>query len=413
MSDKFGSALNEALKTGNYEKVNIMVAETVSTVLNEAGKVTSKTWQQREVVKNQAQFQTDYLKRQAEARQRAQAARAQQEQWQAMQRQKNELARQQQTTAVAVKNNGLASGILYTVFGGIANVPLFVLSLVALANSWVSTGFLVTGLLASIGFICRGKSKIQLVSRAKRYVKLCGSKMYAEIEELASHTGNSPKKVAKDIRKILQKGIIPSAHIDRQGTHLMLNDVVYKQYTEAENSRLLREKEEKEQARLDGKARKALPAPEEPKGELAQMVAEGQDFINKIHYMNDLIPGDEISAKLYRLEDLLKEIFTRLEKEPAQLNRMHKVMSYYLPTTLKLLESYHEFDKVSSPNEEILSAKEEIERTIDTINEAFVELLNSLFQPKVFDVTADAQVLQTMLASDGLTKEMDINSVGN
>ena len=59
----------------------------------------------------------------------------------------------------------------------------------------------------------------------------------------------------------------------------------------------------------------------------------------------------------------------------------------------------------SAKKESIISAKEEIEKTLDTINEAFVELLGSLFQDRVFDVTTDAQVLQTMLANEGLTKE--------
>ena len=83
---------------------------------------------------------------------------------------------------------------------------------------------------------------------------------------------------------------------------------------------------------------------------------------------------------------------------------MQKFMNYYLPTTLKLVEAYEEFDSVSVPGEDILSAKAEIEKTLDTINQAFVELLNKLFRASVFDITTDAQVLQTMLAKEGLTK---------
>ena len=118
-----------------------------------------------------------------------------------------------------------------------------------------------------------------------------------------------------------------------------------------------------------------------------------------------------ISTKLCQLEDLLKEIFARVQAEPEQMSRMHKVMDYYLPTTVKLLEAYKEFDGVSAPGADIVSAKEEIEKTIDTINAAFVELLNTLFQNKVFDITTDAQVLQTMLASEGLTKEMAFDKI--
>ena len=88
--------------------------------------------------------------------------------------------------------------------------------------------------------------------------------------------------------------------------------------------------------------------------------------------------------------------------------RMHKLMDYYLPTTLKLVETYENFDRISSPGEEIVKAKREIENTLDTINQAFTELLNNLFQDTVFDVTTDAQVLKTMLAREGLTREMEL-----
>ena len=87
---------------------------------------------------------------------------------------------------------------------------------------------------------------------------------------------------------------------------------------------------------------------------------------------------------------------------------MHKLMNYYLPTTLKLVEAYENFDRISSPGSEILKAKAEIENTLDTINQAFTELLNNLFQDTVFDITTDAQVLKTMLAREGLMREMEL-----
>ena len=54
--------------------------------------------------------------------------------------------------------------------------------------------------------------------------------------------------------------------------------------------------------------------------------------------------------------------------------------------------------------EEMLDAKKEIEKTLDMINQAFVTLLNNLFRDAAFDASADAQVLQTMLAREGLTE---------
>ena len=56
-----------------------------------------------------------------------------------------------------------------------------------------------------------------------------------------------------------------------------------------------------------------------------------------------------------------------------------------------------------------MSAKQDIENTIDTINSAMSKLLNKLFKDSVLDVTTDAQVLKTVLAQKGLS-EGDINS---
>ena len=172
--------------------------------------------------------------------------------------------------------------------------------------------------------------------------------------------------------------------------------------------------------------REALPAPEERPltpgemvekeqqarvQELNQMVAEGMECIRKLRDMNDAIEGEVISAKLYRLENLLKEIFDKVREYPDQMSQMHKLMDYYLPTTLKLVEAYREFDGVSVPGEDIISAKAQIEKTLDTINAAFTELLNNLFRNRVYDVTTDAQVLETMLAQEGLTADVQADHI--
>ncbi len=92
------------------------------------------------------------------------------------------------------------------------------------------------------------------------------------------------------------------------------------------------------------------------------------------------------------------------------MKNCHKLMNYYLPTMLKLVEAYAEYDKVSVPGPDIIKAKEEIEKTLETINQAFVQLLNNMFQDSVWDVTADAKVLKTMLKQED---EMQLNVNNN
>ena len=272
-------------------------------------------------------------------------------------------------------------------------------------------------LLGFFGMIQFGIGQRRRLRRAERYLQLCDYRVYGEIEKLAKGTGKSRNYVIRDLEKMLALGIFGEGHLDEQKTCFMLNDVVYRQYLEAENGRRLREEENRKALEMKNAAQES-PAQESPQvsgeqeSELQTMISEGMGYIHKLRDLNDRIPGEVISAKLFCLENLLKDIFASVREHPDQMHRMHKLMSYYLPTTLKLVEAYEGFDRISSPGEEILKAKSEIENTLDTINQAFRELLNTLFQDAVFDATTDAQVLKTMLAKEGLTREMEFAALG-
>lgn len=187
----------------------------------------------------------------------------------------------------------------------------------------------------------------------------------------------------------------------------MLDNKIYDEYLSLEKQRRIQEQERERM-----KQTKPEPAAQpETAGELDAMIATGQDCIRRLRDMNDNIAGEDISAKLFRLENLLKEIFDRLKEQPEQMPKMQKFMDYYLPTTLKLVKAYEQFDSMSIQGQDILEAKAEIEKTLDTINSAFGELLNKMFRETAFDVTTDAQVLQTMLAKEGLTREKEFEKI--
>ena len=71
---------------------------------------------------------------------------------------------------------------------------------------------------------------------------------------------------------------------------------------------------------------------------------------------------------------------------------------------LTLLTS-EELDRQPVQGENIRTGKQEIEKTLDTLNLAFEKLLDSLFEDTAWDVATDIAVLQTMLAQEGLTEQ--------
>ncbi len=84
---------------------------------------------------------------------------------------------------------------------------------------------------------------------------------------------------------------------------------------------------------------------------------------------------------------------------------MNRLMDYYLPMTVKLLNAYEEMDSQPVQGENITSSKKEIEETIDTLNVAFEKLLDSIFEDRAMDVSSDISVLNTVLAQEGLTED--------
>ena len=139
--------------------------------------------------------------------------------------------------------------------------------------------------------------------------------------------------------------------------------------------------------------------------EVQKIVQAGDEYVRRIKAANDAIPGEVISAKISRMELLVDRIFDRVEQNPDSVNDMRRMMDYYLPTTMKLLEAYEELDAQPVQGENIISSKKEIEDTIDTLNIAFEKLLDSLFQDTAWDVSSDISVLHTMLAQEGLTED--------
>ena len=174
---------------------------------------------------------------------------------------------------------------------------------------------------------------------------------------------------------------------------MILTEAVYNQYQEIKaQSEILRQQAEEENA-----ADADLPE------NARAIIREGREYIQTIHQYNDDIPGVEMSEKLYRLESTMDRIVEQVRQNPSSAPELRKLMSYYLPTTVKLLKAYKELDKQTVSGENITNTKQEIEDALDTINDAFENLLDSLFQNMAWDVSSDISVMQTMFAQDGLT----------
>lgn len=321
------------------------------------------------------------------------------------------------TTAYPSNPVGKTAGILYTVFGwilmpisGIAILVLTMLSFILNNMSLFGTIALGISPLFIIGLFLtiRGSTIRARLRRFYRYIGLFKEKSYYSIQDLSAQTQSSRKSIAKDLKKMIAIGMFPEGHIDKKATCIMLNQESYRQYLQLQQNMQMQEPDNKRtQGPLQGKdldKEKAETKTNFENKELQIAIENGRQCILQIREANDAIPGEEISAKLDRLEMVVDKIFTHVERNPLQLTEINKFMEYYLPTTLKLVTTYKEFDLQPVQGDNIRLAKSEIEKTLDTINQAFETLLDSLFEDAAMDISTDISVLETMLAQEGLTK---------
>lgn len=365
---------------------------------------------------------------------------------------------------IQVNWKGRVSGILFAVFGALGSSVFGFLTVAALVTmftvlqnpfGWWLTGFsgiLLTGFLAMLGMGIRNNGRI---GRLKRYVSELKrqGKPYCELERLGKSTEKSLSYVRKDMKKILELGMLPDARMDDEKTCLMLDEETYRQYRMTQDAFLERQaqsqqqkrerRKNKRQGQKAGQREQVLGAGQagqrqenqqawddggqenqhtQDDGRQENQYAQGDggqenrqrslaeeamrrggQYMEELDSLRESMEGQAIVEKLLRLDIVLERLFAVLDRHPEQYDELERFMEYYLPTTVKLVTAYQEFVQVEFPGENIRTAKLEIERTLDTINQAFENLLDDIYQDAAFDVMADATVLKSMLAREGLT----------
>lgn len=134
-------------------------------------------------------------------------------------------------------------------------------------------------------------------------------------------------------------------------------------------------------------------------------ISESAETLARLTELNDQIADDDVSAKIDRIAELTGDIYAFIEKNPQRAGEVRKFMNYYLPTTMKLLTSYSLLEKQSYQGENIVNARRDIEKILDTLVHAFEKQLDQLFATDAVDISSDIQVLETMIAKDGLNAE--------
>lgn len=224
-------------------------------------------------------------------------------------------------------------------------------------------------------------SRRRKLKRFQKYMSMIGSRNTVSIAALAAAMGCSEKKVEKDLEEMLDRDFWDNGYVDATRRMLVLGEL-------------------------------AEDEPQEPEPQKEETGAAAEDnataTLRHIRSVNDAIANPELSQKIARIEELTAKIFKLLEERPEKAGELRGFMSYYLPQTLKILESYSKLEAQGIEGENIAGAKQKIESMMDKLVDGYETQLDKLFADDVLDISADLKVMESMLEQDGLTADNEL-----
>lgn len=142
--------------------------------------------------------------------------------------------------------------------------------------------------------------------------------------------------------------------------------------------------------------------------DLDEILNQGVAFRQELRRIKGVIKNPGMIKQIAHLEQLSKEIFDFIQKNPQKLRQIRQFTNYYLPTTVKLLKNYEEFSKQDTKVHNIAQSMAKIEGMMNNIVKVFKGVLNDLFEDKAMDTSVDLEVLENMMKQEGFDRELKL-----
>ena len=218
-------------------------------------------------------------------------------------------------------------------------------------------------------------------------IAVMGKRGYIAVDELCAVTGKSRKKIESDLDYMVEKGLLGTgAYLDSGRGIFFRSADAFADYANAT-------------------AKKENVTPKEANEGYA-------GALRAIRSANDRIADPVLSEKIDHLETVAGKIFREVEEHPEKQQQAATFLNYYLPTTLKLLDSYAKFEEAGIEGENLSRAQERIEETMDALIKGFDKQLDDLYRNEAMDIDSDIRVMENMLRRDTASVEDDFGLGG-
>ena len=144
------------------------------------------------------------------------------------------------------------------------------------------------------------------------------------------------------------------------------------------------------------------PEPVSYGNEVDAIIAEGKLAQNEMGRLYSAIKNPSVKEKISELMRISDKIVEDAIHDPSDVPQIRKFLSYYLPTTIKLLNAYDRMGNQGISGDNISGTMSRIEDMLDTAIDAYKKQLDSLFANQALDIETDIAVMNSMLVREGL-----------
>ena len=130
--------------------------------------------------------------------------------------------------------------------------------------------------------------------------------------------------------------------------------------------------------------------------------------IKRLDELGKAIQDEKIRRQILHLQEIGKQIFEYIAKQPGQVRKINTFMDYYFPTTINFLKNYADMANKTVKGEHIRASMEEIRNSMSCIEKAFEHQLDNLYSDQALDISADVAVLQGIMKKEGISEERKI-----
>lgn len=237
--------------------------------------------------------------------------------------------------------------------------------------------------------------EIDMISKDyTRFLRELGHNTVIPIRDLASAVQKSEEDTIKELMYMMNKGYFKQARIVENDSLFLLDIPTFKLYKDQKSQMPNLAYEEKKQIENDAHKNVNIEKAE-------NIIQIASKEINSINLDISRIKSRSFLEKVIEIKKNIENIVNIIKRYPDKAYALDKFMDYYLPTTVKLIDAYAEYEIIESKDPKIKNSLFEIESSIETINQAFGKIQLELMEDRTMDIKTDIDTMKILLNQEG------------